>query len=306
MPLAFHYGVSETITCTIDSLSDSLYHLLEYYVHSDVPLACRIPTAPLDGTSTKFSSRKDDIKEKEKHKKKKNKNKDKDEAESGDELSSTPFTPMTFAVQGTLQYSHLHMWTDMNVLFHRSTSIQSKGAKPSKYHINGQVVAGSAYSFPLVAKRDKEGKLDKTLSVPLDPWAAGKGSKIVRGEPVTFTFRVGWVDESDVSFLSAQPRGSWGAFGMMIWRASMFVMAGVAGGILAIWWDRTLGSRRKGSRWDGDGLLGNIPGSSKGFFGSRRTGTASSSTTSIGGYGGYGLSSAGSHGYNGFSSGKRD
>lgn len=86
----------------------------------------------------------------------------------------------------------------------------------------------------------------------------------------------------------------------------MHVMAGVAGGILAIWWDRTLGSRRKGSRWDGDGLLGNIPGSSKGFFGSRRAGTASSSTTSIGGYGGYGLSSAGSHGYNGFSSGKRD
>ena len=219
MPLAFRYGISETITCTIDSLSDSLYHLLEYYVHSDVPLACRIPTAPLDGSSTKFSSRKDDIKEKDRHKKKKSKSKDKDEEESGDELSSTPFTPMTFAVQGTLQYSHLHMWTDLNVLFHRSTSIQSKGAKPSTHHIHGQVVAGSAYSFPLAAKRDKEGKLDRTISVPLDPWAAGKGSKIVRGEPVTFTFRVGWVDESDISFLSAQPHGSWGAFGMMLWPA---------------------------------------------------------------------------------------
>ncbi|KAF3484213.1 Glucose-6-phosphate isomerase [Arthroderma uncinatum] len=293
-PLAFHYGISETITCTIDSLSDSLYHLLEYYIHSDVPLACRIPTSPLAGSQSKFTPGKDD------------------KGVKGDDggLSSTPFTPMTIALQGTLQYSHLHMWTDMNVLFHRSTTIPSKDAKPSKHRINGQVVAGSAYSFPLTAKKNKEGKVDRMIPVPLDPWAAGKGNKIVRGEPLTFTFKVGWVDESDVSSFSAHRSGAWGSFISMMWRVGMFVMAGSAGAIIAIWWERTIGSRRKGARWDGDGLLGSLPSSTRGLFGSRRIGDASGgigSSASMNGYGGYGLNSAGgSHGYNGFSSGKRD
>ncbi|KAK2816019.1 hypothetical protein FQN49_008064 [Arthroderma sp. PD_2] len=292
-PLAFHYGISETITCTIDSLSDSLYHLLEYYIHSDVPLACRIPTAPLAGSHTKSKPGKDD--------------KDTNGDEGG--LSATPFTPMTIALQGTLQYSHLHMWTDMNVLFHRSTTIPSKDAKPSKHRTNGQVVAGSAYSFPLSVKKDKEGKLDSTIPVPMDPWAAGKGNKIVRGEPLTFTFKVGWVDENDVLSFSAHQAGAWGSFVSMLWRAGMFIMAGGVGAIVAIWWDRTIGSRRKGGRWDGDGLLGSLPNSTRGLFGSRRIGNASGSigtSASMNGYGGYGLNTGGSHGYSGFSSGKRD
>ncbi|RMD41678.1 hypothetical protein DV735_g3451, partial [Chaetothyriales sp. CBS 134920] len=50
-PLAFAFGTPQTQTCTIPELPDELYHLLEFFVHSDVPLTCRVPTQPLDSTA---------------------------------------------------------------------------------------------------------------------------------------------------------------------------------------------------------------------------------------------------------------
>ncbi len=35
--------------CTIADLSDEMYHLLEFYIHQDSPLACRVPARPLGG-----------------------------------------------------------------------------------------------------------------------------------------------------------------------------------------------------------------------------------------------------------------
>lgn len=57
------------------------------------------------------------------------------------------YTPLTVALQGTLQKSHLHIWTDMNVLAHKISSVIA----PSRKEVRtapGYVVAGTAYSVP--------------------------------------------------------------------------------------------------------------------------------------------------------------
>ena len=35
------------LNCTISFISDEFFHLLEFYVHNDAPLTCRIPARPL-------------------------------------------------------------------------------------------------------------------------------------------------------------------------------------------------------------------------------------------------------------------
>ncbi|OJZ86548.1 hypothetical protein ASPFODRAFT_134846 [Aspergillus luchuensis CBS 106.47] len=161
-PLSLHYGVAEqTLTCTIASLPDELYHLLEYYVHSDVPMTCRVPTAPLLSASP--SSPDIDIID--------------DDVSTGGEQA---YTPITFAIQGTLQLSHLHIWTDMNVLVHNMASTEKK---KNRRKDPGYVVAGTAYSVPEFDNRGAR-----------EPWTEGHGTKVVRGEPLTFRFSVKWVE----------------------------------------------------------------------------------------------------------------
>ncbi|EDN04537.1 predicted protein [Histoplasma mississippiense (nom. inval.)] len=244
-PLSFRYGISETITCTILSLPDPLYHLLEYYVHADVPLTCRVPTFPLVASSapggpTKSPDRKP-------HNDKTGSeggNGSEEEIPRNNGLSSSasqpPFTPLTIALQGTLQLSHLHIWTDMNVLMHQSAQLSTvgsgssskksekskkgktkgEGKKRDREHNKemdailmfprGQIVAGSAYSMPMVVDATTADDYDvedwvayvkqqrKERDMLMDPWAAEGGMKVIRGEPLVFTFRVGWVSSGDV------------------------------------------------------------------------------------------------------------
>ncbi|PNY28786.1 Uncharacterized protein TCAP_01289, partial [Tolypocladium capitatum] len=42
-PLEFQYGTEAEINCTIAFVSDPFFHLLEFYIHSDAPLSCRLP-----------------------------------------------------------------------------------------------------------------------------------------------------------------------------------------------------------------------------------------------------------------------
>lgn len=138
LPLALQYGVTETVNCTVDSLPDELYHLLEYYVHSDVPMTCRVPTAPLAPGTEKEPGHKDQ-----------EKGSDVSALDSGE----PSYTPLTFALQGTLQRSHLHIWTDMNMLVHNiasgaSSSTKKKKKSKSQKASPGYVVAGTAYSLP--------------------------------------------------------------------------------------------------------------------------------------------------------------
>ncbi|PWY74543.1 hypothetical protein BO94DRAFT_578092, partial [Aspergillus sclerotioniger CBS 115572] len=165
LPLTLHYGVPETLNCTIASLPDDLYHLLEYYVHSDVPMTCRVPSAPLANQQI------------------------------GDD--GPAYTPITFAVQGTLQLSHLHLWTDLNVLVHSIGDVLQGGRK--KEGERGYVVAGTAYSVPEfdgvrsgIGKGGEAG--EGVVQAAREPWTAGHGTKVVRGEPLTFSLSVRWVD----------------------------------------------------------------------------------------------------------------
>lgn len=244
-------------------------------------------------------------------------------------VDSPPFTPLTFALQGTLQFSHVHIWTDMNVLLHRSYALQSPSSPKPKDPVSGQVVAGTAYSFPSLensssedGKKKKKNKKNKNknksknknknmadvISVPSDPWGA-EGTKVVRGEPLQFQFNVGWIGEDNVLSVTPPRKSTWDIITGLFYKTFIFGMVGGVGAVVALWWDRTRGKR--GGRWDNDGLLGRLPSSGRGLFG-RKLGGGESNVglgLKVNGYGGYGISSGGgggNNGYGGFSSGKRD
>ncbi|KAL4880740.1 hypothetical protein BJY04DRAFT_218897 [Aspergillus karnatakaensis] len=308
-PLALRFGVSETLNCTIDSLPDELYHLLEYYVHSDVPMTCRVPTAPLIPSidiPTTPDSKSDD---------------ESTQSEEGTTLSvldddGPPYTPITFAVQGTLQKSHLHIWTDMNVLAHNIPQLGVNG-KPKK-NKQGYIVAGTAYSVPefefsLLKPKDGNGEqkpsAEKEASAvseaAREPWTAGHGTKVIRGEPLTFTFHVSWIEGGRGIGWPSRGSGSESGSSVLGWLFSKLFFFGLAasvGAVAALYYERNGGGRRKG--WKGDGILG-VPALSGG---KGAVGVAFGNGGKANGYGGYsaGGSGAGS-GYGGFwSSGKRD
>ncbi|PKX98794.1 uncharacterized protein P174DRAFT_456445 [Aspergillus novofumigatus IBT 16806] len=285
LPLALRYGVTETINCTISSLPDELYHLLEYYVHSDVPLACRRKHRPLP-------------------------------LDNG----GPAYTPLTFALQGTLQRSHLHIWTDMNVLVHNipsasASSKTKKSSRKSKHATPGYVVAGTAYSIPefdgpLPKDRDAD-EDDAAVAVSeaaRDPWTAGHGTKVIRGEPLTFTFHVSWVEGGKgIWWPAGGPNNAEGSSGVASFfsRLFFFVLAAGVGAVVALYWERNGARRRAG--WRGDGILGASTPRGKGSVG-----IAYGNGGKINGYGGYSPSSTpsvvatggGGYGYGGY--GKKD
>ncbi|KAL2800249.1 hypothetical protein BJX66DRAFT_182966 [Aspergillus keveii] len=301
-PLALRYGVSETVNCTIDSLPDELYHLLEYYVHSDVPMTCRVPTAPLTPFTESPSTSK-------------SKDQDEESAENGDSAANTlsvlgedgpPYTPITFALQGTLQKSHLHIWTDMNVLAHNIPQLTAAG-RPRKNR-QGYVVAGTAYSVPefevaLLKGKSKEGKSDEEKEASAvsegarEPWTAGHGTKVIRGEPLTFTFHVSWIAGGRGIGWPSRGEESSSVLSGLFSKLVFFGFAAAVGAVLAVYWERNGGGRRRG--WKGDGILG-VPALGKGAVGVSFGNGAKSN-----GYGGYSAGGAG-NGYGGFASGKRD
>lgn len=300
-PLAFRYGVSEPVSCTLDALDDEMYHLFEYYVHSDVPLTCRVPTLPLGSGSGEAIG-----------------------GTSNDE--GVAFTPLTVALQGTLQLSHLHMWTDMNVLLHRAGvwlpgAKKGKDAKKEKDKKKrekerkkklkelkkqpGLVYAGTAYSLPSdrggAEEEEVDEEVDDVENVSLDPWAAGHGAKVVRGEPLTFTFRVSWVHGEDVPDMAGSSGGKGEAAGGVLSSMFFFLMAGGIGALLALSWDKWYKNRRGGGGWSGDGLLGGRSTPGKIVIGNSNFGSGKTN-----GYGGYNGGVATNGGYGGYSSGKRD
>ncbi|KAL4913262.1 hypothetical protein BDW62DRAFT_205691 [Aspergillus aurantiobrunneus] len=314
-PLALPYGVSQSVNCTIDSLPDELYHLLEYYVHSDVPMTCRVPTAPLfPAESTPDSKSEHQNADAEGNNAGKNNN---DLSVLGDE--GPPYTPITFALQGTLQKSHLHIWTDMNVLAHNipqlpSGSGKSKTKTKKGTSKQGYIVAGTAYSVPefefsLLRDKGRDGGKKSTeekeasavSEAAREPWTAGHGTKVIRGEPLTFTFHVSWIEggrgigwpgrDAESSSSSSSSGIGW-FFSKLVF----FGLAASVGALVALYWERNVHGRRRG--WKGDGILG-VPALGKGAVGVSFGNGARSN-----GYGGY--SAGAGAGYGGFASGKRD
>ncbi|RAL11697.1 uncharacterized protein BO97DRAFT_470870 [Aspergillus homomorphus CBS 101889] len=322
LPLALHYGVSETVNCTIASLPDELYHLLEYYVHSDVPMTCRVPTAPL--AQHLLSTPETDA--------------DEPAASNDIDTDGPSYTPLTFALQGTLQRSHLHIWTDMNLLVHNiaaKLSPQRRKKKKGKGKAAaGYVVAGTAYSVPefdvIIQKQmqqkhtsDEEKAASAAVAVAAkDPWTAGHGTKVIRGEPLTFSFHVSWVEggrgigwpASGLRSVGAgsggEGEGGTGFFSRLLF----FVMAAGVGAVVALYWERNGGSLGMRRRRD-EGILG-VSASSRGKTGNGAVGITYGNGGRMNGYGGYssagtgataGDGAGGVYGYGGYTgSGKRD
>lgn len=247
LPLAFPYDTPLTQSCTVDALPDELYHLIEFFVHSDVPLTCRVPTYPLDSAAATV-----------------------DTALStgvGSTSDVDTWTPFTVAVQGTLQTSHLHLHTNINVLFH--TSIEEP-SKKSKKQPQSHLIASTAYSVP-----------NPSLSSPRE------GTKITRYEPLVLTFNVGWVDGDVLPGMVSRPMLAVKDHSVGFSLISLMGLAASAGfGALGMLLYERKKSGRAGAGM-GNGLLGGNTGNG---------GVARS--TGYGGYGGYGGYSSGT--------GKRD
>lgn len=284
-------------------------------------MTCRVPTSPLTlaapPASDKDSKKDDDDDD------------DKKKAERSD-LSALgsgepSYTPLTFALQGTLQRSHLHIWKDMNVLVHNIASKPEMEKNKRKYKQGspGYVVAGTAYSLPEfdTARLLKDQKSSSTRvkaekaavavsGAAREPWTAGHGTKVIRGEPLTFTFHVSWIEggrgvgwpfgSSSLSLPLSSDAETSGS-GSFFSRLFFFVLAASVGAMAALYWERR---RRMG--WRGDGILG-APSSSLSRKGP--TGIVYGNSGRMNGYGGYASASSSSgmgNGYGGFTSGKRD
>ena len=370
-PLSLQYGVSQTVTCTVDSVSDDFYHILEFYVHSDAPLSCRIPTVPLgtdippgDEKSEKKTKKKaddddDDDDDKEKKKKKKQQKQQQqpvkaaaDDDDAGEdpngkavERREHPYTPLTISTQGSLQMSHLHIWTDMNVILHSiGSTANKKGSSDSKKKGKidpGFVVAGTAYSLPEYdgsgASFDNQQQQQQQqkattgvdeyeiIKAARDPWTYGHGTKVTRGEPLTFTFHVFWVEgagairwpsssssssssvsspsKSDfVTTTTCSPSSSSSVFSSIVF----FGLAAGIGAVAAVYWDRyrsvIVTTYNRGRRRDVGRREGILGVSSK----SSSPGLAYGNGNGYGGYRGSRDFGAVANGIGGYGIGKRD
>ena len=281
-------------------------------------MTCRVPTGPLAPSAPQTPEKGSGDNEKE------DKGTDVSILGSGEPA----YTPLTFALQGTLQRSHLHIWTDMNVLVHNIASGSRSGStkknkRKSKKSPPGYVVAGTAYSIPEFdaahlfgnqkssassSDREKEEKAEVAVSeAAREPWTAGHGTKVIRGEPLTFTFHVSWVEggsgirwpSSPSSSLSSD-KGTSSAVGAFFSRLFFFVLAASAGAMVALHWER-----RRRAGWRGDGILGAPPTSSP-FSSSARGGGPAGIVYGNGGrmngYGGFSSASSSS----GYGIGKSD
>lgn len=259
-PLSFIYGVPQSYNCTIETLSDEFYHLLQYFVHSDVPLSCRVPSYPLTANDALASASSSS------------------DPGANAAADAVKWTPLTIALQGVFQMSHLHLHTNINVLFHTSTGDQDvselskkEKSKLAAHDAPSHLIASAAYSLP-------------------DPNGLPEGSKIIPTEPLKFTFNVGWIPGSILPGMVSADTGKpflgvtdhTTGFSLL----SFFALAGSAGtGALLM----LLYERRKSGRADkfGNGIL-----PINGF-----PNTSGARSSGYGGYGGYG-------GYSG--PGKRD
>ncbi|KAF2475732.1 uncharacterized protein BDR25DRAFT_212675 [Lindgomyces ingoldianus] len=128
-PLELFFGVEKDINCTIDFISDPLFHLLEFYIHNDAPLTCRIPSRPLPPSPKEIEYKVSDS----------------STQEGALGSQSTLYTPLIIALAGTLQLSHLHVSHELNLLVHAAP----KSVSP------GTIDAAAAYSISAHARQTR-------------------------------------------------------------------------------------------------------------------------------------------------------
>jgi len=153
-PLSLLYGSSAPQNCTI-TLTDPLFHLLEFYIHNDAPLTCRVPSFPTTATTSAMISGEDKT------------------GALGSE--NTAYTPLVIALSGTLQLSHLHVANKLNVLIH----IEPKPSKKGGFSAGGlgprtgDIISAAAYSTYPTTQQPKV-VIGDSLTLQLFPrWYSG-------------------------------------------------------------------------------------------------------------------------------------
>ncbi|EPE31277.1 hypothetical protein GLAREA_12580 [Glarea lozoyensis ATCC 20868] len=185
-PLELMYGIEEELNCTIPVITDPFFHLLEFYIHNDAPLSCRIPSRPPPSVQL-----------------------------AEQPSPPTEYVPLIFALAGTLQLSHLHISTHLNILLH------STPKHHLHHHDSGVIDSGAAYST-------------SPLSHTTGPAALTK--KLVIGDPLPLQFSVRWFPTP------ALPRENgkveWAGIGGHFYVSTAFyclVSAGAGASVVTVW-----------------------------------------------------------------------
>ncbi|KAL7269028.1 hypothetical protein RUND412_008325 [Rhizina undulata] len=147
-PLELEFLSEKDINCTVPFLSDEMFHLLEFYIHHDSPLTCRIPARPLGGER--------DL--------------------TGTETGGEEFVPLTFAIAGKLEKSHLHVAPNLNLLLHLAPRTSPES--------------------PL--------SIDSGVSYSTSPLQASSLARIVIGDPLPLRFRVRWYPTPELPAASSR------------------------------------------------------------------------------------------------------
>ncbi|GAB1316778.1 Autophagy-related protein 27 [Madurella fahalii] len=166
-PLEFHYGIEGEQNCTIPMVSDPFFHLLEFYIHSDAPLSCRLPARPPPHIKV-----------------------------VGEEPPEQEYIPLVFALAGSLQLSHMHISTHMNVLLH---STPKHHIQP---HDSGVLDSGTAYS---TSPTRKEG---------------GTTRRLIIGDPLPLSFSVRWFPTPALPKIEGKVE--WSGMGGHIYASTVF------------------------------------------------------------------------------------
>lgn len=180
-PLEFQYGVETELNCTIPEISDPFFHLLEFYIHNDAPLACRLPARPKQHVEV-----------------------------IGETLPPQEYIPLVFALAGTLQKSHMHVSTHMNVLLH------STPKQHTHKHDSGVLDSGAAYS-----------------TSPLSHMDGSFTRKLIIGDPLPLSLSVRWFPKP--SLPKTEGRVEWQGLGGHIYASTVFysLVSFIAGLLIA-------------------------------------------------------------------------
>lgn len=167
-PLEFHYGYEGEVNCTLDFISDPFFHLLEFYIHSDAPMSCRLPARPPAHVEI-----------------------------IGESPPAQEYIPLVFALAGTLQMSHMHISTHLNVLLH------SMPKHHMRQHDSGVLDSAIAYS-----------------TSPLSHMEGTETARIIPGEPLPLKFSVRWFPTPALP--KTEGRVEWRGLGGHIYASTVF------------------------------------------------------------------------------------
>jgi hypothetical protein len=155
-------------------------------------------------------------------------------AVSGAKKFEQEFVPLVFALAGTLQLSHLHVSTHMNILLH------SVPKHHLRKHDSGIIDSGAAYSTSPLATSSN----DPHLNVP---YFENSNHKLVIGDPLPFTFSVRWFPTPALPMNNGKVE--WNGMGGHIYASTVFyiVVAFGAGVLVSVsyFWGIILPKRLK-------------------------------------------------------------